>query len=406
MYIGENLISGEEVAIKLEPVKTRHPQLAYEYRLYRVLGQKGGGVGIPNVKWFGKEGDYNVLILDLLGPSLEELFTFCNRKFSLKTVIMLADQLIHRLEYVHSRNYIHRDIKPDNFLVGKNEQNAHIIHVIDFGLAKRYRDAKTHQHIAYSEHKNLTGTARYASINTHLGVEQSRRDDLESLGFVLMYFNRGSLPWQGLRAQTKRDKYDRISEKKMVTPIEVLCKGYPNEFAVYLNYCRNLRFDEKPDYAYLRRLFRELFVRKGFQMDYVYDWNLVSQRRDSANGIPAQISSKNTSGTRLAIENQNQKERETDQKKSSAPVTNQARGSSRGGNNQSSSTALRTGSQLMSSNNKGPDNNKQTSRTSQGRNSRRGSSNNNINNTGGSEQPQSSSRGIAPLPGRRSSQNM
>lgn len=141
---------------------------------------------------------------------------------------------------------------------------------------KKYRDPKTHQHIPYNEHKNLTGTARYASINTHLGIEQSRRDDLESLGFVLMYFNRGSLPWQGLRARTKREKYERIREKKMSTPIDLLTKGYPVEFAQYLRYCRQLRFDDKPDYDYLRRLFKELFYRSGYKMDKKFDWTVLA----------------------------------------------------------------------------------------------------------------------------------
>jgi casein kinase 1 len=283
IYLGVDILTREEVAIKLEPVKTRHPQLAYEYRLYCILSPS---VGIPAVKWYGREGDYNVLVLDLLGPSLEELFTYCNRRFSLKTVIMLADQLIARLEYVHSKNLIHRDIKPDNFLIGLGKFE-NLIYIIDFGLAKKYRDPRTHQHIPYNEHKNLTGTARYASINTHLGIEQSRRDDLESLGFVLMYFNRGSLPWQGLRAQTKRDKYDRISEKKMSTPIELLCMDYPAEFAIYLNYCRSLRFTDKPDYAYLRRIFRQLMSKRGYQMDYVYDWTILATQ---GRGIPAQPS--------------------------------------------------------------------------------------------------------------------
>lgn len=160
------------------------------------------------------------------------------------------------------------------------------VNIIDFGLAKKYRDPKTHLHIPYRENKNLTGTARYTSINTHLGVEQSRRDDMESLGYVLMYFLRGSLPWQGLKAATKKQKYDRIMEKKMTTPTEFLCRGFPNEFAIYLNYTRSLRFDDKPDYSYLRKLFRDLFVREGFQYDYVFDWSLAQHMSTRGTGSP------------------------------------------------------------------------------------------------------------------------
>jgi len=279
IYRGTNIHSGDEVAIKLETIRSRHPQLAYEYKVYRVLS---GGVGVPNVYWFGKEGDYNVMVMDLLGPSLEDLFNFCSRKFTVKTVLMLADQLLTRIEYVHAKNFIHRDIKPDNFLIGLSRRELNKVYIIDFGLSKKYRDPRTHQHIAYVEHKSLTGTARYASINTHLGIEQSRRDDLESLGFVLMYFNRGSLPWQDLKARTKKEKYNNIAEKKMCTPVEILCKRFPHEFATYLNYCRALRFDDKPDYSYLRRLFRDLFFRQGFSADYLFDWSRFNyQARDS-----------------------------------------------------------------------------------------------------------------------------
>ncbi|XP_035722555.1 casein kinase I-like isoform X2 [Vespa mandarinia] len=271
IYLGTNISTGEEVAIKLECIKTRHPQLHIESKFYKMMQ---GGVGIPTIKWCGSEGDYNVMVMELLGPSLEDLFNFCSRRFTLKTVLLLADQLISRTDYIHSRNFIHRDIKPDNFLMGLGKK-GNLVYIIDFGLAKKYRDGRTHKHIPYRENKNLTGTARYASINTHLGIEQSRRDDLESLGYVLMYFNRGSLPWQGLKAATKRQKYERISEKKMSTPIEELCKGYPIEFGSYLKYCRALRFEERPDYSYLRQLFRTLFHGQGFTYDYVFDWNML-----------------------------------------------------------------------------------------------------------------------------------
>ncbi|CAL9226880.1 unnamed protein product [Arabidopsis halleri] len=283
IYLGTNIHTNEEVAIKLESVKTKHPQLLYESKLYRILQ---GGTGVPNVKWFGVEGDYNVLVMDLLGPSLEDLFNFCSRKLSLKSVLMLADQMINRVEYFHSKSFLHRDLKPDNFLMGLGRR-ANQVYIIDFGLAKKYRDSTTHQHIPYRENKNLTGTARYASMNTHVGIEQSRRDDLESLGYILMYFLKGSLPWQGLKAGTKKQKYERISEKKVSTSIEALCRGYPSEFASYFHYCRSLRFDDKPDYAYLKRIFRDLFIREGFQFDYVFDWTILKYQQSQLTAPPS-----------------------------------------------------------------------------------------------------------------------
>ncbi|KAJ1377571.1 Serine/threonine-protein kinase, active site [Sesbania bispinosa] len=216
IYIASNIDTAEIVAIKMENKKTKHPQLLYEAKLYSILQ---GENGIPSMKWCGTDGDNNVLVIDLLGRSLEDFFVYCGRKFSLKTVLMLADQMLSRIEYVHSKGFLHRDIKPDNFLMGLGRK-ASQVYAIDFGLAKRYRDPKTNKHIPYRENKNLTGTARYASCNTHIGIEQSRRDDLESLGYVLMYFLRGSLPWQGLKAVTKKEKYDKICEKKLSTPIE------------------------------------------------------------------------------------------------------------------------------------------------------------------------------------------
>jgi casein kinase 1/casein kinase I family protein HRR25 len=158
----------------------------------------------------------------------------------------------------------------------------HVCHIIDFGLAKKFQDPRSGRHIPYLEGKNLTGTARYASINTHLGIEQSRRDDMESLGFVLMYFLRGSLPWQGLKANTKNQKYQRILERKQASHPEILCRGYPNEFRDYFAHCSSLGFEDRPDYRYLKRILKELFEKQGYEHDGLYDWDAIKKQEESS----------------------------------------------------------------------------------------------------------------------------
>ncbi|ORX56859.1 kinase-like protein [Hesseltinella vesiculosa] len=274
IYQGINILNNQPVAIKFEPRKSEAPQLRDEYRSYKILA---GSVGIPYAYYFGQEGLHNVLVIDLLGSSLEDLFDTCNRKFSVKTVAMLAKDMVTRLQCVHEHNLVYRDIKPDNFLMGRAGKD-NILYMIDFGMAKHYRDPKTKVHIPYRERKSLSGTARYMSINTHLGREQSRRDDLESLGHVFMYFLRGSLPWQGLKAATNKQKYEKIGEKKQSTSVKDLCTGYPNEFAIYLQYVRKLGFEESPDYDFLRDLFNKVLDREGGD-DGMYDWMLLEKAK-------------------------------------------------------------------------------------------------------------------------------
>ncbi|KAI4457123.1 casein kinase-related [Holotrichia oblita] len=228
LRLGKNMYNNEHVAIKLEPIKTKAPQLNLEYRFYKIMGPREG---IPKVYHIGIcGGRYNALVMELLGPSLEDLFNLLQSPFSLEN--------------------------------GTDDSRS----------TKEYIDEDTNKHIPYREHKSLTGTARYMSINTHLGREQSRRDDLEAIGHMFIYFLRGSLPWQGLKADTLKERYQRIGDTKRATPIETLCDGHPEEMSIYLRYVRKLEFFETPDYQYLRNLFKELFVKRGFVDDGVFDW--------------------------------------------------------------------------------------------------------------------------------------
>lgn len=267
MGIGPN---GEKVAIKFERQGTRCPQLRHEYKVYRELANCHG---FCSVYHFGAQDNYNVMVMDLLGPSLEDLFNRCSRRFSLKTVLQLADQILERVDTLHSRHLIHRDIKPANFVIGTGEQASNVF-CVDFGLSKRYRHPKNLQHIPHRDGRSLTGTPRYASINNHLGIEQSRRDDLESVGYVLIYFLKGTLPWQGLKAKNAQKKYRMILEKKQQVSIAQLCQGCPSQFAEFLAYTRSLKFDAKPDIPYLRKLFRDLYHAQGCaSVGKLWDWD-------------------------------------------------------------------------------------------------------------------------------------
>ena len=267
IYLSHNINTGEKFALKLEN-RNLVPSLL-EQEAYILCYLKGEG--IPFIKSFGISTEYNVLVMELLGKSLEYLFEKKNNKFSLKTVCMLGIQMITRLQYIHNKHILHRDIKPDNFIMGL-DNNSWKVYLIDFGLSKKYRSSKTLKHINFAEHKKLIGTARYASINALAECEQGRRDDMEALGYVLMYFLKGNLPWQGLKINKREDRYRKIYEKKKETTAEELCKGFPKEFCEFVKYTRKLEFEEEPDYDYLRNLLKQVMKDKNYEMDYIYDW--------------------------------------------------------------------------------------------------------------------------------------
>ncbi len=270
IFEGTDIFDNSSVAIKLEHNSVKYPQLLFEAKLLKSIP----GTGIPVMHWFGIAGEYNAMVMDLLGQNLEDLYNYCAKNFTLKTILMIIIQMIERLKHVHDNHYIHRDIKPENFLIGK-DTTAKTIYLLDFGLAKRYRDEYTHIHIPLKENRNLTGTARYASCNAHNGLEQSRRDDMESIAYVILYFFRKKLPWQGLKCKDKNEKHAKIKEIKMSMTPEKLFEGIPKEFADYLTMVKKLGFEDEPAYKSYIQMFNKLFKAKEFEMDYIYDWVTV-----------------------------------------------------------------------------------------------------------------------------------
>ncbi|MCJ1456658.1 serine/threonine protein kinase [Mycoblastus sanguinarius] len=255
----DNIDTGEDIAIKLEYVSIDPFLLEGEVDTYQSLS---GGAGILRVYAYKTEYEYNAIVVDLLGPSLEDLFNCCGRQFSLKTVLILADQLIGRLKYIYSKSVIYRDIKPENFLIGVGKHRNYV---------------KANAGRAWIPY--LIGTARFASINGHLGIVQHRCDNLESLGYMLLYFLRGSLLWQGLTAADQTQKEELILKEKETVNTKDLCEDIPGDFAAYFDYTYSLAFDEEQKYSYLRRIFRDLFVREGFYYNHVFDWTILEYLR-------------------------------------------------------------------------------------------------------------------------------
>lgn len=284
IYLASDIMNEDKLACKMELINSSPQFLIQEAKMLKSLSGLGR---FPEFKWYGEEGDYNWLLMGLLGPSLDDLFYFCDKQFSLKTGLILFDQALQWLELLHENHIIHRDIKPENFWIGVEEKsmknnpdqqtkqlmNSEILHILDLGLSKYYRDPITQNHIEFKEGKGLNGTPRYWSINAHKGYEQSRRDDLQALGYVIIYFLKGSLPWQGIKEKNKDKKSSLIwNSKEESIRSGSLFENLPWQFKEYFDLVLALKFDETPNYSKLRRIMKELFYDKGYS--YNFDWQV------------------------------------------------------------------------------------------------------------------------------------
>ena len=286
IYEGVNEKSNEPIAMKFENIGGKYNLL--ESEAYYLFNLKG--FGIPKIITYGKTGYFNCLIEELLGLTLEKVWNLKKIKlnYKLKYICMLALQIIDRLEYIHSKNIIHRDIKTNNLVIGRNDPE--IIYLIDFGLARKYKSSRTGKHIKFNNLKKSIGNLRYISINGNRGYEQSRRDDLESLGYMLIYLSKNSLPWVNpeiLKIKNKIKKYEITLKLKQSIKPEKLCAGLPIEFIKYINYCRNLEFEQDPNYNYLRNLFTTILTRNKQKNDLNFFWINNKKRKCSIDGKSA-----------------------------------------------------------------------------------------------------------------------
>ena len=279
VYSGVNVKTQEKVAIKFEskllPLNFLKSEAFYLFMLK--------SVGIPKLKAFGRFKTYNILVENLLGDSLDTILKKNKNKLPLKDSLMIAIQVIERLEYLHSKYLIHRDIKPSNFLIGYDD--PYIIYLIDFGLIKKYRSTRTGNHVKFKVTKYYSGTVTFASLNSLRGIEVSRRDDLESVAYMLVYLMKGSLPWITVKGKTKYDRFKKIFQMKLAYNAEELCKNLPNEIMLFFLYCQNLNFEQDPDYKYCYTLFNNALIKHGYSNDLIFSWIKDSKIKDKLRQI-------------------------------------------------------------------------------------------------------------------------
>lgn len=276
VFYGIDINQKKEYAIKFEKSDIKNSVLNEELKIYSDLQ---GGEGVPKIHWSGRFNNNKVFIMDLLGPSLDKFYKISKTKtLNLETTVNFGQQMVKRIHYMHSKNYLHRDIKPNNFLLGKYNRNFNnnLIYIVDFGLSKEFKDPITKEHYHYKENRRFVGTPRYASVNTHIGIKQSRRDDLESIAYVLIFFLKSELPWQGVKAKTKSEKKEKIKLSKISTDIKQLCENLPNQIFEFLSYTKNLGYYEEPNYNLLVSVLESIKIERKFCLNYrfvFWEWN-------------------------------------------------------------------------------------------------------------------------------------
>jgi serine/threonine protein kinase len=270
VYKGIHSDTGEFVAVKLEDRRSESKLLEEGETIKKI---RKICKGVPEIYRIGHSNKWNYMIMSYLGPNLEELFIYCKKKFTLKTSVLLSLQIFNTIKCIHESGFIHRDIKPDNFVIGFGDSHNKIF-LIDFGLSVSFINKNTMQHKKYEHKHQFTGSFRYSSINNHKGIQQSRRDDLESISYMMVYFYKGKLPWQNIPAKDKRDKLKKTYERKTETSVEELCENCPKEFRQIVDYSRKLGYKEKPDYSYMKYLLNKVRKRNKICNDGEYDWNI------------------------------------------------------------------------------------------------------------------------------------
>lgn len=287
VYEAEDLKQNIRIGLKIEIIKARYPQLENESAILQTIQ---GGINYPRYIETGVDAVFRYLAMELLGKNLDELFILCGNKFTIKTVLMIADQLISSLEFLHKRHYIFRDIKPNNFVIGRGSKSNQIF-MVDFGLCKKYIDEETSEHVEFLEGQSVAGTVRFASKYALAGNTQSRRDDMIALGYLLIYFAKGTLPWAAIEANSSSQKIQQICTMKSTIEPEELCNKLPPEFRRYLVAVSSLEFAEEPKYSEYRQMFRNLLMKYEISYDYKYDWSGMPQLEPALPTAPKNKSS-------------------------------------------------------------------------------------------------------------------